>query len=99
MQLSKINISFFFLVLIIPLLIFPQKKPFEELIKDDRIKQSIAFKSEVNFNKAYYFFINKKWDSTLVYSKKQLLSRSNKEISDYCHFFKGYSFAEKKLFK
>jgi K+-sensing histidine kinase KdpD len=99
MQLSKINISFFFLVLIIPLLIFPQKKPFEELIKDDRIKQSIAFKSEVNFNKAYYFFINKKWDSTLGYSKKQLLSRSNKEISDYCHFFSGYSFAEKKLFK
>ncbi|WP_348822749.1 tetratricopeptide repeat-containing sensor histidine kinase [Flavobacterium aestuarii] len=30
---------------------------------------------------------------------KQLTSRNNKEVIDYCHFFRGYSFREKKLFK
>lgn len=99
MKLSKITILFFYVILLLPLLIFSQKKSFDELIKDDKVKKSVAYKSEVNFNKAYHFFINKKWDSTLAYSKKQLLSRSNKEISDYCHFFSGYSFVEKKLFK
>ncbi|WP_242410223.1 tetratricopeptide repeat-containing sensor histidine kinase [Flavobacterium sp. Root901] len=30
---------------------------------------------------------------------KHLNSSKNKELADYCHFFRGYSFIEKKLFK
>ncbi|WP_245980386.1 tetratricopeptide repeat-containing sensor histidine kinase [Flavobacterium aquicola] len=30
---------------------------------------------------------------------KQLISSKNEELMDYCHFFRGYSFREKKLFK
>ncbi|WP_228520885.1 ATP-binding protein [Flavobacterium sp. HJJ] len=30
---------------------------------------------------------------------KQLNSSKKKELADYCHFFRGYSFIEKKLFK
>ncbi|WP_255515447.1 ATP-binding protein [Flavobacterium sp. ZT3R18] len=30
---------------------------------------------------------------------KQLISSKNKELKDYCHFFRGYSLREKKLFK
>ncbi|WP_291151631.1 tetratricopeptide repeat-containing sensor histidine kinase [Flavobacterium sp. UBA7680] len=30
---------------------------------------------------------------------KQLNINKNKEVADYCHFFRGYSFIEKKLFK
>ncbi|WP_237732249.1 tetratricopeptide repeat-containing sensor histidine kinase [Flavobacterium sp. UGB4466] len=68
---------------------------FNEVLK---IKAS-QFKKETNFNKAQYFFINKKWDSTLVYSMKQLSSSRNKELTDYCHYLRGYSFKNLKLFK
>ncbi|OXB24409.1 histidine kinase [Flavobacterium tructae] len=62
-------------------------------------KKAIQFRNETSFNKAQFFFIKNNWDSTLVHSMKQLTSSSNKELRDYCHFFRGYSFREKKLFK
>lgn len=55
------------------------------------------FKEEINFNKAAYFFIEKNWDSTLVYSMKQITSTKNIKLLDYCHYFRGFSFTEKKL--
>ena len=66
---------------------------------DALIKKEIEFKKEINFKKAHYFFIKKNWDSTLVYSMKQLNSSTNKELAEYCHFLRGYSFIEIKLFK
>ncbi|WP_244307414.1 tetratricopeptide repeat-containing sensor histidine kinase [Flavobacterium fluviatile] len=39
------------------------------------------------------------WDSTLVYSMKQLSKRNVVELKDYCHYFRGVSFLRKKLFK
>lgn len=62
-------------------------------------KKSVEFKNETNFNKAQFYFIRNNWDSTLVYSMKQLISSKNKELKNYCHFFRGYSLREKKLFK
>jgi len=81
----------------IPSLLFSQtsNKQFDEVLK----RKEIEFKNEFNFNKAHYFFTRKKWDSTLVYSAKQLNSNKNKEIADYCHFFRGCSFNEMRLFK
>jgi hypothetical protein len=62
-------------------------------------KKALEYRNETNFNKASLFFIKNNWDSTLVYSMKQLISSKNKELSDYCHFFRGYSFREKKNLK
>jgi signal transduction histidine kinase len=61
-------------------------------------KKSNEFKTEHNFNKALSFFIKKNWDSTLVYSMKQLSFNTNKELENYCHFLRGTSFRELKLF-
>lgn len=61
--------------------------------------KSNKFKSNPYFLKAQSFFLKKEWDSTLVYSMKQLSLQSKiSEINDYCHFFRGFSFYEKKLF-
>ncbi|HSD08327.1 tetratricopeptide repeat-containing sensor histidine kinase [Flavobacterium sp.] len=60
-------------------------------------KKAEEFNKEVNFRNAQYFFTNKNWDSTLVYSMKQLSLSKNKELADYCHYFRGYSFRELKL--
>jgi K+-sensing histidine kinase KdpD len=68
---------------------------FIEILK----KKATQYNKEKNFNKAQAFFIKKKWDSTLVYSMKQLSSNKNKELADYCHYLRGHSFRELKLFK
>ncbi|MEP6804865.1 MAG: ATP-binding protein [Flavobacterium sp.] len=56
-------------------------------------------KNEKNFNKAQYFFLKKEWDSTLVYSMKQLNSSNNLETEEYCQYFRGFSLSEKGLYK
>lgn len=57
------------------------------------------FKREINFNKAQRFFFEKKWDSVLVYSMKQLSTdKKNTVLDNYCYFFRGISFKEKKVF-
>jgi signal transduction histidine kinase len=38
------------------------------------------------------------WDSTLVYSMKQLSKSNASELNDYCHYFRAVSFLRKKLF-
>lgn len=61
--------------------------------------KSEKFKESVNFKKAQIFFRQSNWDSTLVYSMKEISDAKNKELIDYCHYFRGIGFKEKKLFK
>jgi len=95
----KLHFLFFLILLIFPLFIFSQVNPplitFSDCIK----KKADKFPKEVNFNKAQFFYLKKNWDSTLVYSMKQLSSSNNTELADYCHYFRGYSFRELKLLK
>ncbi|WP_299675561.1 tetratricopeptide repeat-containing sensor histidine kinase [uncultured Tenacibaculum sp.] len=57
------------------------------------------FKSK-SFKKVQSYFLNKEWDSTLIYSLKELsIPQNDSKIIDYCHFFRGYSFKQKKLFE
>ncbi|WP_281323324.1 tetratricopeptide repeat-containing sensor histidine kinase [Flavobacterium aestivum] len=62
-------------------------------------QKSIEFKEEKNFVKAQSFYLKKDWDSTLVYSMKQLSICKNKSLAEYCHYFRGASFYYKKLYK
>lgn len=80
--------------------VFSQEKFSKDLVNIEINKKAKEFKKEINFNKASSFYLNKNWDSTLVYSMKQLSLKNNKEeIKDYCHYFRAYSFLEKKLLK
>lgn len=91
---SKIYFLYLLNVLIIPLLIFPQMKIFDELLKADIIKISSEFKTQINFNKAYFFLIKKNRNSPLMNSKKR--SKSEEPL------FKSLDFQEigtKRLFK
>lgn len=83
--------------LIFPVSVFSQKKTdsFERVI----LNKSIEFKGETYFTKAQSAFLNSDWDTTLLYSMKQLNSGKNEVLDDYCHYFRGISFKEKGLFK
>lgn len=63
-------------------------------------KSSEKFTDIINFTKARSFFLANEWDSTLVYTMRQLnVASNNKELNNYCHLFRAQSFLEKKLFK
>lgn len=93
-KLNYISILFFFTLHIIC-----QTQPTPTVLIQLLQKKAVEFKNENNFNKAHFYFIKNNWDSTLVYSMKQLNTSNNKELKDYSHFLRGYSFREKKLFK
>jgi signal transduction histidine kinase len=59
--------------------------------------KSREFNKNINFDKAQKFFRVSNWDSTLVYSMKEISNSENKELVDYCHYFRGIGFKEKKL--
>ncbi|WP_162200436.1 tetratricopeptide repeat-containing sensor histidine kinase [Kordia jejudonensis] len=64
------------------------------------VEKSARFEKDTYFNEARSSFLQEKWDSTLVYTAKQLVLKNNDpELTNYCHFFRGYSFQEKKLFE
>lgn len=83
----------------LPCFLFSQSKENNLFEKKILLQKSIEFKEEKNFVKAQSFYLKKDWDSTLVYSMKQLSIRKNKTLSDYCHYFRGISFYYKKLHK
>ena len=95
----KLNLLFFSILFIFPLYIFSQVNSSLITFSDCIKKKANEFPKEVNFNKAQFFYLKKNWDSTLVYSMKQLSSSNNNELKDYCHYFRGYSFRELKLLK
>ena len=72
-----------------------EKQPDENFLNTEIKKKIKEFKSEVNFCKASSFFMKKNWDSTMVYSMKELSNTDNLELVDYCHYFKGISFKRK----
>lgn len=62
-------------------------------------KKSKEFSADVNFFKASTFFLNKEYDSTLIYAGRRLDEPSILIIRYYCHYFRGVSFKEKRMFK
>lgn len=98
MKTIPIKILFFLIFFFCVNVIFSQhtySALFEKNIKASYNK----FTREKNFQKAQLAFFNKKWDSTLVYSMKQLSSKNKiSELDNYCYFFRGISFKEKGIF-
>lgn len=95
---KQIKILFFLISVICVNFLFSQQNYnslFEKKLKNSYGK----FTREINFNKAQLFFLEKNWDSTLVYSMKQLSVNNKKsELDNFCYFFRGVSFKEKKVF-
>jgi signal transduction histidine kinase len=94
-MLAKLSLLLF----LIPFFLFSQIKSYNDVIAKELQKKAVEYKTETNFIKSQSSYLKQDWDSTLIYSMKQLSSNTNKEIADYCHFFRGTSFYEKKLHK
>lgn len=99
LEMTKLKLFLISLYLIIPSFLFSQEEAINTVLNKSLQKKAIEFRNEINFNKAQYFFITQKWDSTLVYCMKQLSSSKNKELADYCHYLRGNSLRQLKLFQ
>lgn len=88
--------SFFYFILITSFFLFYQTTNIPPFDWNKNFKKK---NKELYFKKASEFFKNKNWDSTLVYSMKQLSIGNDKATADYCHYYRGYSFRELKLYK
>jgi signal transduction histidine kinase len=97
---KNIGINFFVVLFLIcfPLLLFSQEDPNHVLLKAEIRNKKDRYKKEIDFDRAQRFFFEKEWDSTLVYSMKQLSKNNSLELEDYCHYFRGFSFLKKKVF-
>ena len=100
MKITEIKFFVISIVLYFNLSLFSKEQQPKELFNNEIKRKAIKFKNEIYFNKAHQFFLKKNWDSTLVYSMKQLsYTTHNIEANDYCHYFRAYSFKQKKLLK
>ena len=95
----KLRLLYLSITILIPFFLFSQLASNNDLILKKLQKKAIEYKSETNFIKAQHFYAKKDGDSTLIYAMKQLSSKPNKEIADYCHFFRGVTFLDKHLYK
>jgi K+-sensing histidine kinase KdpD len=96
---KKKNYIILFIIFINSSFIFSQEEKNISFEKKNILQKSIIYKGEIYFIKAQSFYLKEDWDSTLVYSMKQLNNNKNKELFDYCHYFRGVSFFYKKLYK
>ncbi|WP_237274732.1 ATP-binding protein [Tenacibaculum ovolyticum] len=75
-----------------------QEKNKDSLFYESVKNKANKFISKPYFKKASSFFYKNDWDSTLIYSDKQLSrQKNNKTLQNYCHFFRGFSFEKKEI--
>ena len=94
----KLKLFLILLYLVIPSNSFSQSQETKIIIVEAFQKKATQFKDEINFTKMTAFFHEDKWDSTLVYSTKQLANKKKNELANYCHYIRGIIFFEKKLY-
>lgn len=95
---NKTNFYIFLLLFLHSIVFFSQNQTSNKVFNIESKKKAILFKKELHFNKAQYYFQENNWDSTLVYSMKHLSASKNQDLNNYCHYFRGFSLNEKKLF-
>jgi signal transduction histidine kinase len=96
---GKINSFLFIQIILFSVSVSSQEKVERESFYIEIDRKTSEFKNEINFKKANFYFSKKNWDSSLVYSMRQINDgKKNIEINDYCHYIRAISFLNKNLF-
>lgn len=95
-MMSSIKSAFTAVFLFLAFSLFSQEQN-NNLLDSEIRKIALENKDKADFYKAQAFFLEKNWDSTLVYSMKYLAHADHQELADYCHYFRAFSFKNKKL--
>lgn len=99
-MLKIINLSILFLFINFSSVSSQERNSLEfELLKTELLKLSNNLESQASLKKAIFFFTQKQWDSTLLYSQKEMNPSFRDQFNDLTHFLRGYTFNKKKIFK
>jgi len=94
------KLLFLFTFFSVHLSVFCQQEKELSAFKTKFKNKVYQFKNTPDLYKSTSFYLNKKWDSTIVYAMKQLSkSTKNSEVANYCYYLRGHSFFEKSLTK
>ncbi|KAB8153020.1 tetratricopeptide repeat protein [Kordia sp. TARA_039_SRF] len=87
------------LIIYIPVFLFSQEKLISHQLAVQIKNQTRQLSTNTDFQKATTFFLQEEWDSTLIYTGKVLnLHEETTKLSNYCHFYRGFSFFNKELY-
>jgi signal transduction histidine kinase len=93
---------FFFISIMLtamyPKALFSQSLAKNSFFRTEAEKAAVNSSNAVDYQQALAFFIRNDWDSTLIYTMRQLSNNPGITIADYCYYFRGVSFVQKKLF-
>lgn len=90
--------KFYLIVFFISHIISAQEIKPDSLFFTKIFEYTAKFHSNKNFKKATLFFIQKKRDSTLIYSQRVLDNNSNSTIKNYCYMFRAITLIKKSLY-
>ncbi|MEM6685945.1 MAG: tetratricopeptide repeat-containing sensor histidine kinase [Bacteroidota bacterium] len=98
------KVKFFFCILLFtslcPVFVHSQQDKGLSVFESVLLQETKNFNTHPDFKKAVQFLVEEEWDSTLVYSARQLtVNTNNSELNNYCHFFRGFSFRRKGILK
>ncbi len=79
----NLKLHILIILLCMPIILFSQEKTLDSIFQLE-IKNIISeFPDQIDFKKTHSFYLEKQWDSTLVYSMKQLSFNPSKKLSNY----------------
>lgn len=79
--------------------LFSQEQNITDLFNFEVKKKADKYKPHSNFYLSATYFLNREWDSTLIYTMRYIDGSTTKNVlKDYCHYFRGFSFRQKELF-
>ena len=93
------RVVYLFILWMIPVNLFSQEIELSVFEKEINF-QSKEYGANTYFAEGRTYFFQKEWDSTIVYTAKQLSLKENSlDLKTFCYFLRGYSFQQKKLYK
>jgi signal transduction histidine kinase len=80
--------------------VFSQESWKDKILNKKIQKRIEQVSNQQELKKALSYYLQKEWDSTLVYTTRELTNDNlTQEVQNYCFFLRGYSFQQKKLFE
>lgn len=94
---KRVVISCSFLFLLHPVLGQRDEPLFNAILRELHELPKKDFDQNALLSTRYFF--DQQFDSTLVYTSNFLSRPTSRDMEDFCHFFRGYSLMEKRLFE
>ncbi|TCI91323.1 sensor histidine kinase [Tenacibaculum sp. M341] len=97
---SHSKLFFIFFIFLVNSIHSQEKNINDSIFFSNVLKKTSNFQHFKNFKKASYYFSQKEWDSTLIYTQKQLsIKKQDIQVKNYCYLFRGIALNKKEVYE